>query len=343
MKKAFLVLSVSLFVGFVSITSSFATVYVVNNYGPGDFDDVSTAIDGAAAGDTLYIIGSPINYGSITLTKRLTLIGPGYFLDQNPNSYANKLRAQIQYIYIDSDDMTNPERDLNTGAAGSTLIGLDNYSYPIYVRANNVTIDRCRSYYIIGEGNTVSTPSNLLLSRSFISSYVSNISGSTIKNSIIQGSSGLDNVTNTLVTHCDIYYVYTAETSGCIFTNCKFYSTYILQFQDPNNVRHCIFTNGDPSGDPDYNVGTNNIFSVTDAAYYISPAPEAEDAQFQLSATSPGIGAGEGGVDVGPFGGTTPYILSGLPPIPVVYEITAPTSVNAPDGLPVTIKVRAQN
>ena len=39
------------------------------------------------------------------------------------------------------------------------------------------------------------------------------------------------------------------------------------------------------------------------------------------------------------FGGSSPYILSGLPNVPHIYEIIAPTSASAASGLEVTVKI----
>ncbi len=67
------------------------------------------------------------------------------------------------------------------------------------------------------------------------------------------------------------------------------------------------------------------------------------DGKWQLKEGSPAIGAGENGIDCGAFGGTSPYVLSGLPAVPHIYEAIVPTSGSAASGLPVTIKVKSQN
>jgi hypothetical protein len=56
-----------------------------------------------------------------------------------------------------------------------------------------------------------------------------------------------------------------------------------------------------------------------------------------------GLGAGFGGVDVGIFGGPEPYVLSGIPPIPTIYFLTAPAIGEKNTGLPVQIKVKSNN
>ena len=53
------------------------------------------------------------------------------------------------------------------------------------------------------------------------------------------------------------------------------------------------------------------------------------DNRYELKAGSPAIGAGVGGIDCGAFGGETPYKLSGIPFVPLIYQVNAPTTGNA--------------
>ncbi|HYG03597.1 MAG TPA: hypothetical protein VD927_14210 [Chryseosolibacter sp.] len=343
MKKSLLIAITACSFFFSANNHAQATVWVVNSGGIGDFTNAQDAITAATAGDTLYFVGSPVSYGNFTVTKPLTLIGPGYFLNENPNAYVNKYSPQIGTITIESDNPTDGTRDLNSGAAGTRLIGIQ--STYLTVRVNNVTVDRCKIYYLQGQGNDTVIPANITVTRSYVEGYISDVINSTFENTIFPPyGQAMYDVEGCLIKNCDLGYVYTAEALNSIFLNCRFYySNEILHFQDANNVRHCVFNNADPSANAEYTAGTNNIFSVPEASFYIDPQPTALDAKKQLHATSPGIGAGEGGVNVGAFGGASPYVLSGIPPIPAVYEITAPSAVNAPDGLPVTIKVRANN
>ena len=59
---------------------------------------------------------------------------------------------------------------------------------------------------------------------------------------------------------------------------------------------------------------------------------------FQLRPNSVAAGAGIGGVDPGPFGGSDPYRLSGLPPIPYVEPYALDLEVSNQVPLPVHIK-----
>jgi hypothetical protein len=103
---------------------------------------------------------------------------------------------------------------------------------------------------------------------------------------------------------------------------------------------------------PGYNSGTyNNIGSGTQYPTYGNNKQNVNmttvfenvtkyiDNGYILKAGSPAIGAGTNGVDCGAFGGGAPYVLSGLAPIPAIYEVTI-----QPYGttvIPVNIKAKS--
>jgi hypothetical protein len=66
------------------------------------------------------------------------------------------------------------------------------------------------------------------------------------------------------------------------------------------------------------------------------------DKYYMLKPTSTAKGAGTGGIDCGAFGGSDPYVLSGLPAIPHIYDVVAPTSGSATSGLAIKVKVKTQ-
>src|SRR6187549_1803900 len=77
--------------------SCFAKIWRVNNNVGinADFTTLQAAHNGAASGDTLYLEGSPNSYGALTCTKKLAIIGTGYFLDQNLNLQANAAVSKV--------------------------------------------------------------------------------------------------------------------------------------------------------------------------------------------------------------------------------------------------------
>ncbi len=92
-----------------------------------DFRTLQAANDGADEGDTIYVAGSATIYSGFTLTKRLFVFGPGYFLGQNPATQAKLAPAVVSSI------------DSRADAEGSLITGIT-MNNGITVRANNFTI-----------------------------------------------------------------------------------------------------------------------------------------------------------------------------------------------------------
>jgi hypothetical protein len=65
------------------------------------------------------------------------------------------------------------------------------------------------------------------------------------------------------------------------------------------------------------------------------------DGKYVLSATSPAKAAGLYGEDCGAFGGDTPYILSGMPPIPSIYYLNVPGVAAQNNTLKTTTKAKS--
>src|SRR5258708_3568687 len=84
MKKIFYLCTSFLFVG---LTVSAKIWRVNNNVGVvADFNNVTSAIAAASVGDTIHIEASAAAYASFNVTKRLVIIGTGYFFtDATPN------------------------------------------------------------------------------------------------------------------------------------------------------------------------------------------------------------------------------------------------------------------
>jgi hypothetical protein len=68
-----------------------------------------------------------------------------------------------------------------------------------------------------------------------------------------------------------------------------------------------------------------------------------KDATYQLAVSSPAKGIGTGGTDAGAFGGSAPYVLSGLPPYPIITNFTTSGVGNTSMPLQVSITVRSNN
>ena len=312
-------------------------IWRVNNQ-PGinaDFSSVQAAHDAASAGDTLHLEGSPTGYGSLTCTKKIILLGPGYFLAENPNTMAITFSASIGSLYF------------NAGSQYSVVVGC--VISGLYTNTSNITVQR----NAVG-GTDIRGDSSIYLSQNYfynrLTSYAA-ISNLIISNNIIPGGLNLNSSRSVIIVNNVL--------SRCIYASESFFSNNIIII-DPNTGCTSI---GGTSNLFSHNItNVSNLFTATngnqvnvDMATVFLVAPNTStpqgistDGRWQLKAGSPAKGAAFGStvekpVDCGAFGGTYPYVLSGLPPIPSIYFfVHQPVGSNA-DPLDVQIKVISRN
>jgi hypothetical protein len=119
--------------------------------------------------------------------------------------------------------------------------------------------------------------------------------------------------------------VLTSGFSGVVENNVIYGRNYVYNSQFNNNIlRDGTFSksnttyynnlsNSTQFGDEYGNQSNVNMLNV-----FLNEG--STDGKWQLKEGSPAIGAGVGGIDCGMFGGDFPYVLSGIPAIPSVYE-----------------------
>ena len=124
-----------LFVTFVPLIfcmNANGTIWTIDS-NPGNhaanFTNLQAAHDAAADGDTLYISGFNVNYGNLSVSKKLHIFGPGYFLDENDSTQANTYPARIVDWVL-----------FSPGSENSEISGC--YVNAIYVRADSITVKR---------------------------------------------------------------------------------------------------------------------------------------------------------------------------------------------------------
>lgn len=327
--------SLFLLAGFLFLfQDSQAKIWRVNNT-PGvnaDFNEINTAITDSRVqnDDTLYIEGSATNYSNFTLSKRLVIIGNGYFLSGSGGN------SGLQYNAYPSN--VNGSIMFDSTGSGSQIIGLSGFtlrSNPTGSAADNIIVSRCNfngfsSYY----------------------SYVANtaMEGWEIKQCYITGNMSYDNYVlknwtfrNNIV--MNPVQMGNVENKGHIIRNNVFRNTVsIYEAYFANNIINnstftavnCVVKNnlaiGTPAGFTPFVGNNNNSNGYTDAAMFAGATGNSTDGQWQLAAGSPAKGAGLtiGSVtspDCGAFGATDPYRLSGIPNIPTIYQLTVPATV----------------
>jgi hypothetical protein len=139
MKK--LIFSLAIAVGIINTLS--ATIRTVSNNAssPGQYSDLTVAIVASAVGDTLYVQGSPTTYGSITISKKLTLIGSGY----SPDSTDYNLASWIDQVIFDSASYVIQGTKI-IGFYISSNSSAINFASGDRGKIHNITFERCYIY-----------------------------------------------------------------------------------------------------------------------------------------------------------------------------------------------------
>ncbi len=305
------------------------------------------------SGDTIHLEQSPTTYGNCIFTKRLIVIGAGYFLNQNPNTQVNNSYGSK------TGDLTF----YNAASASSFVYGCEVGN--VNMGVNNLTVARCyfaATSCLIGN-NTAG-----------------NIDGMSLRQCVFGGNIGgiyiIRNNTGTgLVTNMNMYGNIIVPTfygvnldnrvSGIFKNNVVsvFYNPVNLQgFYVVNNLTHSsqgAYPNGFTNCNVEYNSGTqaNHFVSgmsgsgttygtantTKTIAQFAFLGGASSDGFYQLGATTTVAGIGKDGNDLGAFSGDYPYKLSGIAPVPNIYAITiAPITAGAAT-ISVTVSAKGNN
>ncbi|SHM35138.1 hypothetical protein SAMN04488057_101168 [Cyclobacterium lianum] len=331
MKKSSLI-AVVLLVLSGSYMGCHAGIWRVNNQLETDksqriFSELSPLNDDADVfpGDTIHLEGSPVRYNNFNCSKRLVIIGPGYFLTENPETQARAEEATISSIRF------------NPGSEGSLVMGVVfdyTSSSGIFVATNNITIQRC---YMRG-GVTITDQTGIRVFQNYMLGEVGGYTSSTVYSDVV--------VRNNLFIGGGFN---TQSGSFSICENNVFTGNNITI--SAASFRNNIITNANAnvsitSGSAQNNLaaggqlGSENGNMAADAnSLFVESG--STDGQYQLAQNSPARGAGFDGVDAGAFGGDSGYRLSGLPPIPLVYDLRVDDSGNLETGVGIQIKVKS--
>jgi len=314
---------------------SFAKIWRVNNNlgVSANFTTAQAANDAAAvlAGDTIHLEPSITSYGSLTTNKRLTWISTGAFLAVHPNQQFSNNIGRVDGI--------------NVYGSGNLA---NNSVFHIYINgaanidASNIRIDRCfvgstvnLSAYVSGLGTSlvvinswiqvnviIDQGNNNVVTNNIIGNYISSNTNNQLTvftHNVINAIYGSPStVTNAIVENN----IFNNTESPYTFDNCT------VQFNMSGVANVLPAGNNNQNGIPMANVFVNNL--------------GADDVSFVLKAGSPAIGAGSSGVNLGAFGGGSPFKLTLQPAIPAIYKIQAPA---APAGntLNVTFSTKSNN
>lgn len=296
-----------------------------------DYANFKAAHDAASAGDTIQIYQQYGSVGGGDITKRLTILGFGFMLDKNSTLQA-----------IDNSDQNRFNLNFLIGSEGSVAQGL--YLNTVGIITNDIKISRCRISNILQIKNDVSGVlingcyfEGQLYSTNVVSNLyvVNNIFKSRI---VLPSSSGF--FTNNISLYTNSYYI---DINSFLVKNNIFRAT-----ATPNGN---IFENNLFGYNPSDIVGTENKFNVDLSTVFSNwnNGSISADNQLILKEGSPAIGAGkknDGSVtDAGIFGGEAGdiYRLSGIPAVPAIYKLTAPSRSATTNPYTISVGVRSNN
>ncbi len=341
-----------------------------------DYITFAAAYTAAASGDTILMFPSTTLSG--TISKKLTLIGPGNWLDPNstPKGNAN-LQAFAGISTINS-------LTFDVGSNGSVLSGF--YGGNIYVKDNNITILRNREIDVyITYINPAGTITNLQVIQNYrlsIRQYYSNGSSSTnmnISNNLIYyfntppGNTYSGNISNNVLAYDNTQSANNLNGGTATLSTANDIElgggAYLLQNNifvcyynavAASNYNYFTFTNGGNSIF-NYNMalqtatatnwGTgvgNSTTAISNSANIFEAFPligsSSADARYRLKAGSPALTAGAGSTAIGMFAGVTPYKLSTIPTIPTIYALSSPQGNNPPGNtIQINVSTRGNN
>jgi hypothetical protein len=322
---------------------------------PNVYTTAQAAYNAAQAGDVIYVKGSNTSYGTLTIKKKISLIGPGYFLAANPKTQVQVAPATFDHIILDNGSNNSLLRGISV-VRGNVAIVLDS--------TNNILIEGCyvRSqygFYGHTHGIIATNSSNITISKSYVFVH-NNYSYTWTHSAAIHGSNSVFTVQNSIISNGGYHNIASNAailSSGSIVKNCVFLTSYYSQTLAGDNciIEDCIVVNvtGGVSGSnnlirnniattnilPTNNNNQNNIAGTSLFVDYDGTLGYSTDGKWQLKAGSPAIGTGYSGGDIGAFGGTFPYVLSGTVG-PHIYSLTHSQAGSTTSGLIVTIKAR---
>lgn len=327
MKNILYLLALTLLLS-VSIGSASATVFRVNNGLTENitgrlFKEIQTAHDHFSVrnGDTLMVESSGKTYEGFTCTKRLVIIGPGYFLGDNNGVNSIVASANV-----------NGSVFFNDGSQSSYWIGME--STYLTTNVNNIYLIRCKTYSV-----TFSTgSSNCKITGSYIDYVLGYNPGSDISvtNCVIKGdNSGIlyVNYDNNIITDNNYRNSPLKISAGTFRNNILIDREAKVEIKSPS-VQN--------------NLAPNEQFGTANGNRAYEPADlfvggTSSDGKYRIKANSPYIAAGYNGTQPGIFGGSEPYMLSGVPPIPIIYDLNVPGTGSAASGLNINVKIRGAN
>ena len=326
MKKKFLTL-----VAICAVMTANATVLRVSNVNgsTAPYSTIKAAHDAANAGDTIMVDGSETEYELTEISKRLVLIGPGFWINENGLVQEAIPAAKTRFL-------------VKYAAAGTVIKGFCLYShinYAIRINADNCVVSRCNlsssSYYGVEFGrddNETPIPTGAVIHQNYFRNC--NIRAVNIMMTNVQ-------ITNNIFAHSDqsvddirdisnSYIAYNTMICTDEKSMWKNFNTVHSSSIENNIIWNKSVRYSNIGIEDDNEWGDNLVKNI------ISPENVTTDKDVQTAE----LAVSEG--KYGAFAGDSPYVISGMPAAPVIEDLVVPTTVEAGSKMNVTIKIGIQ-
>lgn len=334
-----------------SLLSRAAVISVVNG------DNLQTKITNATAGDVLVV--GPGNYAGVTISKKLTLLGPGYFRPGGAASVSSvtfDVNSAGSYFsgfevtstcQISGSNITAKRNKfagnflIGNGASFSNIVAIENYCLGIvYIgSSSSYQLSNFRFANNICFGNlqidTGSTSAGLVVNNTFRPD--SSIASGSVTVTYDNGVQNISFYNNIFTTGFG-----TGSTSRMFHDASRVPLNFKWNIVGPTTTAIPIPSNNltNQNWSPLYAGYPTNVTGLNNA-----------DGRVLLKALSPAInfgrkapyGTSDTVTDAGAFGGDQPYILSGIPIGPSIYSMNVPSLAAANSVIPVTIKAKTNN
>ena len=311
-----------------------------------NFTSINAAMSSAdvTAGDTLYLDPGTSLSENQTVSKQVTIVGPGYFRGDTPHAF-----AYIQgCLYIN--------------AASTKVEGVIMLS-DIRIKAPNVTIERCK-FTMIEVGDDRANAQNCTIRQCYgeriegqgasYNGYNYHLCSSycTVENCILISSAGWGCIYDLYTPTIRHNYLKETENSAVLYSldNAIIQANIMLNTKTSTNLLSNVNNISNIS---------QNVMSCAETTYSSVPTDvnkfgntsEAgiftltgmNDLRYQLKDDSPAKGYASDGGDCGPYGGLTPYVAGGLPN-GYPYYTKAIIPAKSKDGkVNVSLKIKTQN
>lgn len=268
------------------------------------YTSIDAAHDAASAGDTIMVDASSAKYGGTNgkydITKKLVIIGPGYWLVENDVIAEGSSSAFVA--------------TLNLKTAGIVVKGME--IDHLNISGAYAVVNRCKILYL----NFKEGANNGVVTQCYITADASGTSGANanyiqLTNNIFTSTT----VNNLLLFFDNSYIAYNTFRNK----NVKFYSC------KNNSIEHNLWKEYSVSGSGNSFkdnyvtdiISTQATNDFIDSDYYKLEIPEEVTTKY------------------GAFAGDSPYIMSGVPSGPVIQDLVVPTTVEMGTKMNVTIKV----